>query len=124
MIFDEGTNTAFLSPSGTTIFKAVPGWMFGHEDVGKGGWGESRRPFFRNLQTLPEWAFELVRKRATDQDRMYQFGRHFDYSILRKSASKSLVWAHRALAVSDDQVGGGTPGFLPGGEVHLAGFKD
>lgn len=27
-------------------------------------------------------------------------------------------------AISEDQVGGGTPGFLPGGEVHLAGFKD
>ncbi|MHC4380192.1 MAG: FG-GAP repeat domain-containing protein, partial [Planctomycetota bacterium] len=28
------------------------------------------------------------------------------------------------LAVSEDQVGGGTPGFLPGGEVYLAGYKD
>jgi hypothetical protein len=32
--------------------------------------------------------------------------------------------AEIVLAVSDNQVGGGTPGFLPGGEVHLAGYKD
>lgn len=33
------------------------------------------------------WAFELVGNRRSEQDRMYQFGQHFDYSILAKSAS-------------------------------------